>query len=64
MDCNHQGTVTLSNLSRNLSRNVKKNDFTIALQGDVSPSNMFHATIIIKNSIKTASANIWRNIVS
>jgi hypothetical protein len=62
-----KGAVTLSNLSRNLSRNVKKNDFRIALQG------MLHQAIcstqlqmiIIKNSIKTAAnVSVWRHIVS
>ena len=58
--------VTLSNLSRSLSRNVKKKDFRIALQGMLHQAicPMQLAMIIIKNSIKTASANVWRHIDS
>ena len=52
--------VTLSNLSRNLSRNVKKDDF---ISRDVTQSNMSHATCN-DHSIKPASANVWRQIDS
>jgi hypothetical protein len=49
-----------------LSCNVKKNDFRIALQGMLHQAicSMQLAMIIIKNSIKTVSANVWRHIVS
>jgi hypothetical protein len=55
-----------SNLSRNLSCNGKKNDFRIALQGMLHQAICFMqlAMIIIKNSIKTVSAHVWRHIVS
>ena len=49
----------------NLPRNVKKKRFQDCIARDVTPSNMFHATCnVIKNSIKTASANFWCHIVS
>ena len=58
--------VTLSNLSPNLSRNVKKKDFSIASQGVLQQAicSMQLAMIVVKNSINTASANVWLQIVS
>ena len=66
IECRIKGAVTLSNLSRNLSHNVDKKDFRIALQGMLHQAiySMQLAMIITKNSIKTAIANVWRHIVS
>ena len=62
-DCStiNSTSESLSNLSRNLSRNVGKKDFRTALQGMLHQSmcSVQLAMIIIKNSIKTASANVW-----
>ena len=66
-----KGAVTATCLVKQLvselvSHNVKKNNFSITLQGMLHQAicSMQLAMIIIKNSIKTASANVWRHIVS
>jgi hypothetical protein len=61
-----QGAVKLNIFSWNLSRNVNKKDFSIALQGMLHQAicSMQLAMIIIRNSIKSESANVWRQIVN